>query len=133
MAILGFLHRVVLGLTSIQICNLFPLAATTETRDQVSPRVRGIGQKHNKQFVDRINARSAEQIKRSMFGVIQCYNALPQHIADEPTISAFQNSLHLGIMARVKSGDRENWQHTFRDGRKYASLLRFQLFFCCEQ
>ena len=133
MAILGFLHRVVLGLTSIQICNLFPLAATTETRDQVSPRVRGIGQKHNKQFAAKINARSFELIKRGIFSMIQCYNAMPQHIADEPTISAFQHSLHLGSMARVKSEDRENWQHIFRDGRKYASLLRFQVFFCCEQ
>ena len=133
MAILGFLHGVVLGLTSIQICNLFPLAATTEARDQVSARVRGIGQKHNKQFVDRISARSSEQIKRSIFGMIQCYNALPQHIVDEPTVSAFQKRFQLGIMARVKSGDHENWQHIFRDGRRYASLLRFQLFFCCEQ
>ena len=77
MAILGFLHRVVLGLTTIQICNVFPLAAVTETKDQISARVRVIRQKHNNKFVDWINAKSSEQSKRNIVGMIKCYNGMP--------------------------------------------------------
>ena len=94
-AILGFLHRVVLGLTSTQIGELFPLAAANEARDHISAQVRGVAQKHSKQFMDRINPRSSEHMKRSIFGMIQCYNALPQYIVDEPTVSSFQRRLQL--------------------------------------
>ena len=46
-AILGFLHRVVLGLTSTQIGELFPLAAANEAGDHISAQVRGVAQKHS--------------------------------------------------------------------------------------
>ena len=65
--------------------------------------------------------------------MIQCYNALPHYIVDGPTVSSFQKRLQLGVMARVKEGSRDNLQHIFREGRRYASLLRFQSFFYIEQ
>ena len=62
-AIRGFLHRVVLGLTPTQIGELFPLPTTTAAGDNISAQVRGVAQKHRKQFVVRINARPAHEFQ----------------------------------------------------------------------
>ena len=128
-AILGFLHRVVLGLVSPQILDLFPRAAVRDNRDSISERVRGVAQRHDKQLLDRVHARSSEQFKRSIFGMVQCYNALPQDIVNQDSISGFQQRLQLGVMNRIREGRVNNWQNVFRDGRSYASLIRFQSFF----
>ena len=129
-AILGFLHRVVLGLTSSQIAQLFPIAEPRNlASDQIAAQARGLTRRHNKQISDRVTTRSTEQFKRSIFGMVQCYNSLPQCIVDAPSISGFQSSLQSGVIGRISEGRCDNWQHVFRDGRRYGSLLRFQSFF----
>ena len=92
-AIFGFPHSVVLGRVSPQILELFPRAAARADRNSISERVRGVAQRHSKQLLDRVHARSSEQFKRSICGMVQCYNALPQDIVDEESICGFQNWL----------------------------------------
>ena len=72
-------------------------------------------------------------MKRIIVGVIECQHALPQHIVDEPTIIAFQQRLQLGVTTRLKIRNLNDWQLIFRDGRKHASVMRFQSFFSFEQ
>ena len=107
---------------------MFPGAAARSARDLISARARGVAQRHSKQLVDRVHARSSEQFKRSIFGMVQCYNALPQCIMDEGTVSSFQKGIQQGVMNRIRHTQIENRQSIFRDGRKYSSLLRFQTF-----
>ena len=108
-AVLGFLHRIVLGRASPQIQMLFPLAAARPARDLISARARGVAQRHSMQLVGRVHARSSEQFKRSIFGMVQCYNALPQCIVDEATVSSFQKRIHQGVMNRIRNGQVDNW------------------------
>ena len=129
-AILGFLHRVVLGLTSTQVAQLFPMAAPSSiVSDQISAHVRGLARRQNKQIADKVTSPSSEQFKRSIFGMVQCYNALLQFSVDAQTVSRFQSRLQRAVMSQINTGQCANWQHIFRDCRRYGSLLRFQLFF----
>ena len=112
-----------------QISELFPHATRSSVQDVISARVRGVAQRHDKQLVDRVTARSTEQFKRSIFGMVQCYNALLQSIIDETCISSFQKRLQLGVMKRVRVGHLDNWQGIFKAGQRYSSLLCFQAFF----
>ena len=128
MAILGFLHRVVLGKVSAQIALLFPRTERQERRDFIGHRVRGFEARHDKQLHDRISTSSTDQFKRSIFGMIPCYNALPQEFVDISSIKAFQKKLQTSLIHQARSG-HISWQDVFSDGRRHASLLRFQSFF----
>ena len=126
-AILGLLHRVVLGNVSAQIAEIFPRASVRSVPDAIAERVRGRS-RHDKQLFDRVDARSSEQFKRSAFGMVQCYNALPQSAVDILSVKSSQRNLQLALMAGVRRG-HEDWQSLFQEGRRYASLIQFQRFF----
>ena len=129
-AMLGFLHRIVLGQVSQQIRELFPRAEAAEISDAVSSRTRGgLTSRHDKRFVHRIQSYSTDQFRRSAFGMVQCYNALPQRIVDVKTVKLFQRHLQMALVDNVQRGAREEWQEVFSDGRRYSSPLRFQAFF----
>ena len=128
MAILGFLHRVSLGQVSGQIAKLFPRGVRSTSAVYIGDRVRGVAARHNKQLVDRVHAYSTEQFKRSIFGMVRCYNALPQDVVDEKSVKSLQRRLQLSLLERARAG-YEGWQDVFSDGLRYQSLLRFQAFF----
>ena len=127
--ILGFLHRVVLGQVSGQISDLFSHGTCVGISDNISARSRGgICAKHTKQIVDRVQASSSDQFRRSIFGMVQCYNSLPQSFVDLPIVSLFQRSLQVVLFRHAESGSA-NWQDIYSDGRRYSSMLRFQALF----
>ena len=120
MAILGFLHRVALGLVSDQVRDLFPPVPPAPVRaGRFGARV------HNKQLLDRVERLSTDQFRRSIFGMVNCYNSLPQFVVDKPSVASFQGALQDALKAQASAGV-EDWQRMLSDGRKYASLLRFQ-------
>ncbi len=128
-AVLGFLHRASLGLVTEQIQQLFPRVGRREPVGSAIPsRVRGATAFHNRQLFDRVTASSTEQLKKSFFGMVQCYNALPQHVVNHQSVSSFQRELQDSMMRRAAEGF-DGWQQIFSVGRKYASILRFQAFF----
>ena len=130
--ILGLLHRVVLGQVSGQIAELFQAAPVIEIPDNISSRARGgLMARHSRQLLDRVKASSTDVFRRSIFGMVQCYNALPQFVVDAPNISCFQRELQAAVGNLVRRG-RANWQDVFSDGRRYSSLQRFQLAFSAE-
>ncbi len=127
-AILGFLHRVNLRLVAPQVEELFPRIGSRSVRGSgIGSRVRAATAFHNRQLLDRVSATSTEQFKKSIFGMVQCYNALPQWIADKPTVSAFQRCLQTCIKQRAVAGTE--WSEIFSIGKRYASVLKFQAFF----
>ena len=125
MAILGFLHRVNIGLVSNQIRDLFPPVAHGSDR-VFAPRT--AARIHNRQLLDRVTRDSSEQFKGSIFGMVQCYNSLPQEIVDKKDVKTFQRSLQEGLRTQARAGNEE-WQTMLSVGRRYASLIRFQAFF----
>ena len=120
---LGFLHRVNLGQTSDQIAELFPRVGERQPSGY-QLRVRF----HNKQIFDHIDNYSTNLIRRSILGMVSCYNALPQRIVDSKTISSFQSCLQRTIVNRVSEG-HVAWQDIFAVGRHYGLVRRFQAFF----
>ena len=130
--ILGLLHRVVLGQVSGQIAELFQAAPVIEIPDNISSRARGGDMaRHSRQLLDLVKASSTDVFRRSIFGMAQCYNALPQFVVDAPNINCFQRELQAAVGNLVRRG-RANWQDVFSDGRRYSFLQRFQLAFRAE-
>ena len=127
-AILGFLHRVTLDLVSPQLQALFPKVGLRDLPAGIAGRSRFARRYHNKQLQDRVTRSSAEVFKRSVFGMVECYNSLPRRIVDLPTVSALQRSLQDSCIRRANEGN-PHWQSIFSDGRRYASLIEFQVYF----
>ena len=97
--------------------------------DVISSRARGgVCARHTKQLVDRIQASSSDQFRLSIFGMVQCYDSLPQSVVDQPIVSLFQRSLQAALSRHAESG-LVNWQDIFSDGRRYSFMLRFQALF----
>ena len=123
MAILGFLHRVNLGLVSTQVRDLFPPVPPPPVRPgRFGARL------HNKRLLDRVDRRSSDQFRRSIFGMVNCYNSLPQFVVDKPSVASFQGALQDALKNQASAG-AEGWPEIFSVGRMYASLIRFQGFF----
>ena len=127
--ILGFLHRVVLCQVSTQISDLFPMAPVRATPDNIASRARGgVCARHSRQLMDRVQASSSDQFRRSIFGLVQCYNSLPQSIVDQPIVTVFQRSLQAALSQHAQSC-LINPQDIWSDCGRYASVLRFQALF----
>ena len=116
LAALGFLHRVKLGKVSEQIMDLFqPVGARPLLGSSIGSRVRGATAFHSKQLLDRVSASSSDQFKRSLFGMVQCYNALPQWVVEKTSVSAFQRALQKFVIHRVQEGAAK-WNLIFSFG-----------------
>ncbi len=126
--ILGFLHRVTLGLVSPQLQALFPKAGRRALAPGIAGRSRLARRYHDKQLVDRVTRSSTVLFCNSIFGMVECYNSLPQRLVDLPNVSVFQRALQASCAQRAKEGYGQ-WQQIFSEGRKYSSLIRFQAFF----
>ena len=126
--ILGFLHRVTLGLVSPQLQALFPKAGRRALAPGIAGRSRLARRYHDKQIVDRVTRSSTVLFCNSIFGMVECYNSLPQRLVDLPNVSVFQRALQASCAQRAKEGYGQ-WQQIFSEGRKYSSLIRFQAFF----
>ena len=123
--ILGMLHRVNLGQTSQQMRELFP---PTGERDLVRSSLRSAGALRNRQLHDRIGNHMTTQLRRSILGMVQCYNALPQQFVDSKSVKVLQRHLQAAVASRASEGFGK-WQSIFSVGCSYASVARFQAFF----
>lgn len=121
--ILGFLHRINLRQTSAQIAELFPRIGRRAT-----PMYNFRAQFHDKQLLDRVDNYSSSVFRRSIFGMVSCYNALPQQFVEATTVKAFQNQLQKAVTRRVLD-KYDGWREIFSVGRRYSSVSQFQWFF----
>lgn len=113
MAVLGFLHRANLGLVSTQVRDLFlPVGSPESAR-----ATRAAATAHTKQLFDRVTHSSTDMFKKSMFGMVQCYNSLPQDVVDKASVKAFQRVLQQTLMAQARLGNDE-FHMLFSVGRK---------------
>ena len=107
MAMLGALHKLNLGLAPKQMQELFPLVGS-----RVEPlwkhRLRWWRPLRNKQLQTPATYRSSDVMKRSVFGLANLYNALPQFVVEKTSVKAFQKTLQnaLSERAALRSGRR---------------------------
>ena len=59
-----------------------------------------------KQLATPVDWASSEVLKRSLFGLVRCYNKLPQKLVDATTVKALQRDLQLGLLHCAELGLR---------------------------
>ena len=103
---LGFLHKRVLGLSHPNIQKLLPFHA-----DVFGSLRAG---EHDKQLYGHILEVQQQQSlhRRSVFGMVDVYNRLPQHVVNYPTISVFQRHLTLEARKLCQDGN-STWIDSF--------------------
>ena len=123
MALMGFLHRVVLSDVSRQLAELFPFATSgplefVRTRLQI--------RRHNKQLI--APPFGTETLRRSLFGLVMIYNLLPQSVVDVKSVKEFQSTLQ-GALRHAASLGIPNWDSLFSPRLRPVRDLEFQRHF----
>ena len=96
------LHKVNLGVAPIQIEKLFPrLGCTEESGWKLRLRFW--------QLATPVDTSSSEVLRRSLFGLVWCYNGLPQTFVDEASVKTVQRRLQLGLLRLAELG-AEDWE-----------------------
>ncbi len=105
-AILGLLHKRVLGLCHPSFDKLLPWYSQHFS----SPRAVG----HNKQLYGHWLEVTQHRtlFRNSIFGMIDIYNNLPQYVVDAQSVSAFQGLLTKMAKARCQRNDVD-WESSF--------------------
>ena len=123
-AMLGMLHKIVLGIAPKSLAALFPADGAGRF-----PRcLRAQGCRHSRQLLDPIEGASHRLIERSAFGLVYAYNLLPETVVQSKTVSEFQSSLQRALAKLCKAGHR-NWAKLFRVGIKTMSVQSFHSLF----
>ena len=113
-AILGLVHRNVLGKGPTHFCKFF--RADEKTREEGRGR-------HRMQLVEYSgghwsyfmypNSRPADYVKHSMLGLTTVYNRLPRHVVEESSnVASFQTALQHMVLETANAGTH-NWQTLF--------------------
>ena len=106
MALLGLVHRTVLGLGPPHFTRWFFAAPDTGYRYQTRLRTG----RHTRQLYDYLQGDQTELLRRSVLGLPRVYNSLPQETVDQQTVSGFQRKLQELVKSKLQQGD-ENWEH----------------------
>ena len=106
MGLLGALHKINLDLVPPQFQTLFPKLGRAEEPVR-RKRLRYWRPLHSKQLCTQATFASSQTFKRSIFGLVHCYNALPQRLADLDTVKTFQRCLQAALLrlAELGAGD----------------------------
>ena len=107
MAMLGLIHRTVLGKGPAQFQTFFRLAPPVARRG-----TRFAHRRHSRQLVDPRGPRFSEQLRRSALGLIAIYNLLPGEIVGAESVSDFQRSLQ-DMMKAFACSNVEGWPDLF--------------------
>ena len=119
MAILGLIHRTVLGLGPNQFTNYFKLASPTN-----HPDGRESERRHNRQLTTMRTGKFLDILANSALGVIDVYNLLPQKIVDADSVTTFQKRLQLALVEDAKC-ERPGWRDMYSPRRQiFAHPLR---------
>ena len=103
---LGFLHKRVLGLSHPNIQKLLPFHA------DVFGSLRA-GEHDNQLYGHILEVQQQQSLhRRSVFGMVDVYNRLPQHVVNYPTISVFQRHLTLEARKLCQDGN-STWIDSF--------------------
>ena len=124
-ALLGVIHRAVLKEGPLPLHDFFPLAVGT-ARSGTTTRAQGA--RHNRQVLDFCDVHfRTDMFRRSAFGYVSVYNALPQHVIDSVSVKCFQHKLQAAVFHCISGGTR--WEDFLQHSDRQRSFLQFQSFF----
>ena len=123
-AMLGFLHGIILGLAPSCLSDFFPFNVPVSHRRSVS---RSAARTRNKQLVDKTRTACSDLLRRSVLGVVSVYNLLPQFVVDCCTVSDFQSMLQHVVAFRARSSC-EYWSQ-FLNRSRLMPIISFQASF----
>ena len=106
-AMLGVIHKVVLGESHADFCKY--ITVTTQPR---TSRTRLQDRRHLYQLADRRNGQQLNQWERSVFGLIPIYNGLREDIVMCTNVREFQGALQAQALLRMKRGYND-WCRTY--------------------
>ena len=117
-AMLGFLHKRMLGDTHGDICSLLPLFLEPEAR-----RCTHFGSdRPSRLFQETFDGTHPALIRRSIFGLTRVYNKLPQHIVDNESCNEIQHRLNVYGKDRRRAGALE-WRMIYSPKRELYGHL----------
>ena len=116
MAMLGVLHKVTLGRAPAQLAALFPPGRPAHEPLQHFQRLRHWRPLHNKQLHSHAALDCTEVMRRSLFGLVKCYNQLPQRVVDSASVTTFQKLLQAALKKHALRGRDEAWGRFFTQG-----------------
>ena len=124
MAMLGMIHKIVLGLAPVSLAALFQ-----SDRGGRFPRsLRAQHSRHSRQVRDPIDGTQHRMLERSAFGLAYAYNLLPEHVVQCSSVSSFQTLLQRGLVNYCRAGCA-SWAMLYRSGIKSLSTANFQALF----
>ena len=126
-AMLGILHKVVLGLAPAPLAALFPVVGTV-TEPFARQRLRYWEPRHSKQLHTDVDFFSTDVMQRSLFGLVRLYNKLPQRVVDSKTPKVFQGKLQAALKKHAASGAAD-WQRLFSTGWRVLPTTRIHRLF----
>jgi hypothetical protein len=110
-AMLGMLHKVSLDAAPNSLCRLFRRRPQNLLNYCASDRPR-----HARQLHDPVEFNHPVIIKRSAYGLIRVYNALPGHVLSAKTAKSFQRKLQK-LAKEAASANAADWQLMFHASR----------------
>ncbi len=113
---LGVLHKVTLGRAPAQLAALFPPGRPAHEPLQHFQRLRHWRPLHNKQLHSHAALDCTEVMRRSLFGLVKCYNQLPQRVVDSASVTTFQKLLQAALKKHALRGRDEAWGRFFAQG-----------------
>ena len=116
MAMLGALHKLNLGQAPTQLAALFPRLGRV-VEPPLRQRLRHWRPLHTHQLGTPATPNSSQALKRSLFGLVHCYNALPQTTVDAPSVKLFQRGLQAAL-SKLAAADQRGWQTLYAGGWK---------------
>ena len=122
MGMLGTLHNLNLGIAVPQLEALFHKLGYVE--EPVGRKRLRFGRPlHTKQLATPADLVSSNTLKRSLFGLVHCYDGLPQSLVDASSVTAFQRRLQFGLLQHAESGISD-WQFLYSTGWKLLPRTR---------
>ena len=122
-AMLGVLHKVNLGTAPPQLAALFPRIGLVDEPPERC-RLRFWRRLHNMQLATPVDLSSSDVLRRSVFGLVRCYNKLPQIMVDATTVKLLQRELQLGLLRYAERG-ADDWKTLYSAGWKVLPRTQF--------
>ena len=107
MAMLGVIHRSILGKGPSQIRRYFELEGASN-----HPSGRATLRRHNQQIRTYRKGKFLETTSKSILGLIDIYNLLPQEFIDSEDVHSFQTKLQ-GLLKEEVHRGRRGWESMF--------------------
>ena len=132
MVTLGLLHGITIGVAPAQLMALFSSTtppSATHAHQFDRQRLRHWRPQHSKQLRTEAHFQSSDVFLRSVFGLVVCYNKLPQRVVDTESVKHFLRELQLAVQKGANAG-LPDWQLLYSSVWKRVPVAKLDELFC---